>query len=202
MDSNEYLEPTFYIDSQSEEVLNLAGKLAEEKDKVEIAISIFNYVRDEIKYTIDISRYSKPEDMKASTTIQRKYGFCIPKSVLLVALYRANGFPSRLHFADIVNYRSPPHVQELMKTNIFVFHGYAEVFLDKWVKLTPSFESPLCERHDFPVCTFNGVEDATFKSYDNKGNLFVEYQNDRGVCSDLPYKEISDTFREYYGYHL
>ena len=151
-------------------------------------------------YTIDITMYKSPDDMTASATVQKKIGFCIPKSVALVALLRANDIPARLHFADIINHRIPPHLQKILKTNVMVFHGYAEVYLDKWIKLTPSFQTPLCERHDFPVCTFDGVNDATFKSQDNSGNAFVEYIKDRGVCADLPYKEIFDSFQEHYGY--
>ena len=200
---SEYLKPTFYINSQSEVVLNLAQELsAGLYEKVDIAIKIFNFVRDNIKYTVDITRYESPDDMKASSTIQRKYGFCIPKSIALIALLRANEIPSRLHCADIINHRIPPHIQEVLQTNVMMFHTYAEVYLGRWIKITPSFHTPLCERHNFPVCIFDGVNDAIFKPYDNAGNLFVEYIDDRGVYADLPYDEISDTFIKYYGYPL
>lgn len=201
MVSDEYLDPTFFIDSQSEIVSDLARTLSLEKDKVRIAIDTFNYVRDQINYTIDITRYDGPEDMKASTTLQRGYGFCIPKSIALVALLRANHIPARLHFADIINHRIPAYLLKVLKTNVMLFHGYADVYLNgKWIKLTPSFEAPLCERHDFPICIFDGVQDATFKPYDNKGNLFVEYIKDRGVYGDLPYDEIIMTFSKHYDY--
>ncbi len=200
MVSSRYLEPTFFIDSQSEVITKLALNLAEGREKVETAISTFNYVRDQIKYTIDITTYHGPEDMTASATIQKKIGFCIPKSVALVALLRANDIPARLHFADIINHRIPPHLLEILQTNVMIFHGYVDVYLDKWIKLTPSFQTPLCERHDFPVCTFDGVNDATFKPHDNLGRKFVEYINDRGTYADLPYKEIFDSFQEHYGY--
>ncbi len=201
MVSNEYLRPTFFIDSESDIVVNLAHELhTEHNEKIDLAIATFNYVRDEIKYTIDVTRYKTPDDMKGSTTIQKKIGFCIPKSVALVALYRANKIPARLHFADIINHRIPPHILEILQTNVMVFHGYAEVYLGKWIKLTPSFQTPLCERHNFPVCTFDGVNDATFKPVDNVGNKFVEYISDRGMYADLPYEEIFTTFQEYYGY--
>ena len=120
--------------------------------------------------------------------------------VALVALLRANQLPSRLHFADIINHRIPPHLLELLKTNVMVFHGYAEVYLGRWIKLTPSFQAPLCERHNFPVCVFDGKNDATFKPFDNAGNRFVEYIKDRGVYADLPYEEIFSKFHEFYGY--
>ncbi|MFX0014387.1 MAG: transglutaminase family protein [Promethearchaeota archaeon] len=201
MVSSDYLKPTFFIDSNSDIVTELARMLSKGISKKDvIAINTFNFVRDEIKYTIDITQYHTPEDMKASTTIERKIGFCIPKSIALVALLRANEIPARLHFADIINRRIPSHLLELLQTNVMIFHGYAEVFLGKWIKLTPSFQTPLCERHNFPVCFFDGRNDATFKPFDNDGNPFVEYINDRGVYADLPYDEIFTAFREYYGY--
>ena len=201
MISSEYQTSTFFIDSESEIVTQLALELSNGlKEKEDIAISVFNFVRDNIKYTIDITQYDGPDDMTASKTIEKKIGFCIPKSVALVALLRANQIPSRLHFADIINHRIPPHLLELLKTNIMVFHGYAEVFLGKWIKLTPSFQTHLCERHNFPVCVFDGKNDATFKPFDNAGNPFVEYIKDRGAYTDLPYEEIFSVFREFYGY--
>jgi hypothetical protein len=47
--------------------------------------------------------------------------------------------------------------------------------------LTPSFETALCEQHNFPMYMFSVVDDATFQPYDNAGNLFVEYIKDRGA---------------------
>lgn len=201
MVSSDYLTSTFFIDSQSDVVTQLAQELSKGLiEKEDIAISVFNYVRDKIKYTIDITQYESPDDMTASNTIEKKIGFCIPKSVALVALLRANQIPSRLHFADIINHRIPPHLLELLQTNVMVFHGYAEVYLGKWIKLTPSFQTALCERHNFPVCVFDGKNDATFKPFDNAGDQFVEYIKDRGACADLPYEVIFSMFREFYGY--
>ncbi len=203
MANSEYLTPTSFIDSDSSAILQKVTDLKTETVNVnDLSISIFNFVRDQIKYKIDMSLYSSPDDFKASVTLQRGKGFCIPKSILLVALYRAGGFPSRLHFADIINHRSPDHLVKLMGTNIFYFHGYAEVSLNNhWYKLTPSFETELCQKHDFPVCTFDGSTDATFQSKDTKGRPFIDYLSDRGVYSDLPFNEMVSAFQKYYSGH-
>jgi transglutaminase-like putative cysteine protease len=204
MSSPDYLTPTFFIDSNSTSVRDLAAQLSKNKENtVEQVISIFNHVRDNIKYKIDMSIYSGPKDFKASLTLERKIGFCIPKSIVLVALYRACDIPARLHFADIINHRSPSYLVELMGTNVFYFHGYGEVFFrNTWFKLTPSFETDLCKRHSFPVCTFNGTSDATFPLIDLLQQPFVEYINDRGVYADLPFSEMVSVFQRYYGYHF
>ncbi|MFQ6125595.1 MAG: transglutaminase domain-containing protein [Candidatus Heimdallarchaeota archaeon] len=201
MVSSKYLEPTFFIDSKSEVITKLVEKISESSNQdVDFTKLSFNYVRDKIKYTVERVQHDSPADMKASTTILREKGFCIQKAVALAALLRANNIPARLHFADIINHRSSPHLQEFMGTKVFVFHGYTEVYLvNRWIKLTPAFDATLCEKHNLPVCTFNGVDDAIFPSHDKLGNLFVEYVRDRGVYANLPYKEIFDTFSRYYG---
>ncbi|MFX1514220.1 MAG: hypothetical protein ACFFCQ_16710 [Promethearchaeota archaeon] len=86
-----------------------------------------------------------------------------------------------------------------MGTNVFVYHTFAEVFVnDHWIKLTPSFETSLCERHNLPICNFDGKNDAIFEPYDNLSRPFVEYVKDRGTSADLPYQEIMETFEQYY----
>ncbi|MHA1977817.1 MAG: transglutaminase-like domain-containing protein [Candidatus Hodarchaeales archaeon] len=198
------LDPTFVIDSDSTRIQQKAHELQSQAvDNISLCINIFNFVRDEIKYKIEMSSYSGPADFKASKTLQRKKGFCIPKSVLLVALYRACNFRSRLHFADIVNHQSPDYLVKLMGTNIFYFHGYAEVsLLGQWYKLTPSFERELCLKHDFPVCLFDGSRDATFSPKDIHDKPFIDYLKDRGVYSDLPFSEMISIFQEFYSGYL
>jgi transglutaminase-like putative cysteine protease len=204
MATSNYLTPTFFIDTNSKSIQQKARELqAQSVDEIDLSISIFNFVRDEIKYKINMSLYAGPDDFKASATLQRKEGFCIPKSILLVALYRASNISSRLHFADIINYRSPDYLVKLMGTNVFYFHGYAEVLLkSQWYKLTPSFETELCLKHDFPICTFSGSSDATFSLKDIHDRPFINYLNDRGVYSDLPFNEMVATFQEFYGGHF
>ncbi|MHA2170336.1 MAG: transglutaminase-like domain-containing protein [Candidatus Kariarchaeaceae archaeon] len=204
MSTPDYLSPTFFIDSEATSVRQIATHLSKDKQNTtDQVISIFNHVRDNIKYKIDMSIYSDHEDFKASATLERKIGFCIPKSIALVSLFRACDIPARLHFADIINHRSPAYLVELMGTNVFYFHGYAEVFVrNEWFKLTPSFETELCQKHNFPVCVFNGKTDATFPRTDLLNQPFVEYINDRGVYADLPFSEMVSVFQQYYSYHF
>ena len=200
MVSIDYLKPTFFIDYNSPKIKKLAQELTNgAEEKQEIAKNIFNYVRDTINYTIRSFQYNNQEGYKASSTFAAKRGWCIPKSILCVALMRANSIPARLHFADIINHRSPKYLLDIMGTNVFYFHGYFEIYLeDTWIKLTPSFEISLCKRHNFPICEFDGKNNAIFKPIDNLGQPFVEYIKDRGVYADLPFQEMLDTFLIHY----
>ncbi|MFX1514221.1 MAG: transglutaminase family protein [Promethearchaeota archaeon] len=109
---DKYLQPTYFIDFQSPTVHDLAENLQKgDYHQTELVKKIFEHVRDTIKYSIEIFRQDfQASDFKASTTIKKGKGFCIPKSIALVALLRAASIPARLHFADIINHRSLPHI--------------------------------------------------------------------------------------------
>ena len=71
-----------------------------EKENKEKAIKLFYWVRDEIRY--DPYTFSAlKRDYKATKILERGKGWCVQKAILLTALGRAAGIPSRLHFADI-----------------------------------------------------------------------------------------------------
>ncbi|MHA1331896.1 MAG: transglutaminase domain-containing protein [Candidatus Hodarchaeales archaeon] len=202
MDFSIYTKPTYFLDSSSQSIKELAARLSKGlEERTDIVKSYFEYVRDNIKYSVKDFQLQNKDEFKASVTLEKKKGFCIPKAILLAALLRAHPdgpIPSRLHFVDIINHRSPKYLQEIMGTNVFVFHGFTEVYLGKWIKLTPSFDSDLCTRHNLPVCEFNGDNDAIFASKDNNGNPFVEYVHDYGTFEDLPYKKMVERISSYY----
>ncbi|MHA1973881.1 MAG: transglutaminase-like domain-containing protein [Candidatus Hodarchaeales archaeon] len=202
MDLAIYTRATYYLDSNTKAIKNLAMELSTGlKDRKDIVKSYFEYVRDNIKYSVKDFQLHNKEQFKASVTLQKKKSFCVPKAILLAALLRVNPgdpIPSRLHFVDIINHRSPKYLQDIMGTNVFVFHGYTEVYLDKWIKLTPSFDSELCKRHNLPICEFTGENDAIFSPKDNEGNPFVKYVNDYGTFDDLPYEQLVKRVSSYY----
>jgi transglutaminase-like putative cysteine protease len=164
----------------------------------EIAKALFYFVRDDIKYRIflDVIDF---EMFKASNTLNRGFGFCIPKANLLAALARANGIPSRLHFADIRNHQLPAHIMERLFTDLMVYHGYVELFINhRWVKANPSLDIELCNKYDIIPVDFNGLEDALFHTLDRIGRLHIEYINDHGTFNDLPYDNIIKAFSNNY----
>ncbi len=183
----EYLKPTFFIDSDNPEVIAFAklhtqGKVSD----TEKAIALFYAVRDEFKYDpyhVDL----KADMLKASVLLKNGYGYCVEKANLLAACARAAGIPSRLGFANVKNHLSTDKLVKILRSDVFVFHGYAELWLNgKWVKASPAFNIQLCERFGVPATEFNGVDDAIFQQYDANGNLFMEYVKDHGSFTDLP----------------
>ncbi len=206
----EYLDSTFYIDSQSQVVSSLAKEItANHKDPIERAISIYYWTRDKIVYdpyssfssNEEIFTESYKERYKASTIIEIKRGWCVQKACVLAALARALKIPSRLRFADIRNYCVPQKLKDQMGTNFFIFHGYTELFLDKkWVKATPAFNVELCEKFNLPPVEFDGVRDAVLAEKTSDGRKYIEYVNDRGTYSDFPFETILETLSSYYSF--
>ena len=86
-----------------------------------------------------------------------------------------------------------------MGTKVFIYHGYVEFYLSNtWVKLNPAFNKALVEKHNLPLCEFDGMNDVIYAPYDDNGNQFVEYVKDRGVSADLPFEEIRNEMEEFY----
>lgn len=204
-----WLEPTWFIDSDSPEVAAfVAGATAGDggDDQTSVAIALFHAVRDGIRYDpygIDYARSS----FRASTITSASTGWCVSKSVLLCAAARHAGIPARLGFADVRNHLTSEKLMQKMGTDLFVWHGYAELLLPdparpgerRWFKLSTAFNIELCERFGVKVLEFDGTRDALMHPYDVAGNRHMEYVRQRGSYDDLPIDEIVADFAEIYG---
>jgi len=199
-DLKQYLRPTFYIDSDASEVIDFArDAVGDRKSPLEKGIALFYAVRDKIKYDPYRIDLEKKESFKASVIIKKGYGYCVAKAIVLAAAARASGIPGRLGFADVRNHLSTERLRQLMKTDTFIFHGYAELFLDdRWVKATPTFNLSLCEKFGVAPLNFDGRNDSLFHPYDKAGKRHMEYVRDHGPFADVPYERIVAYFREYY----
>ena len=196
-----YLEPTYYIDSNSDSVKNLAFEITKdsENDKQK-AIKIFYWTRDAIYYDPYESFSSRKSWYKASSTIKRRKGWCVQKAVVLAALGRAIGIPTRLHFADIRNYKISEKQFKIMNTDIFIYHGYTDLFINnKWVKATPAFNKELCEKFELPTVEFDGKNDAVLSTHTLKDEKYIEYINDRGAEIDFPFEKMFNIILNFYG---
>lgn len=197
--SNDYLVCTQIIDCDHQAVVEYANNNASDGESpLEQAVSLYYAVRDDFRYNpykIDLS----PEGMRASATLDKGYGWCVSKAVLLAACCRAKHIPARLGFGDVRNHLSTERLRKTMKTDVFYWHGYTDIYLEgRWVKATPAFNRQLCERFGFAPLEFNGKDDSIFHPFDNEGNRHMEYLQDRGRYADLPLVEIRETFAMHY----
>ena len=194
-----YLRPASFVDCDHPAVVEYAKEaVGRESTDIGKAKALFYAVRDDIRYDpykIDL----RPEAMRASAALSKKYGFCITKAVLLAAAARAEGIPSRLGFADVKNHLNTERLERLMQTDVFAFHGYTELFLDGvWVKATPAFNRTLCERFDVAPLEFDGVNDALLQQSNRAGRQYMEYLNDYGQFADLPYDLMIAAWAKHY----
>ena len=191
-DMEVYLRPTFAIDSDHERIVETAEKLtggcSSDEEK---AVKLFYFVRDSIPYNVYmISVFI--EDFKASRILEWGKGYCVQKAVLLAALGRASGVPSRLVFAKIKNHRVPDHVFEKLRTNVFPRHGYNQFYLnERWVSAAATFDRTLCEKNGLPTVEFDGKKDAILPDKDLMGKTYIEYIEKFPPVDDLPFDWIA-----------
>lgn len=202
-DSNQpapaHLAATDAIDSGHPAVRAFALKYAHGNTTREQAVALTHAVRDQFRYDpyrIDLS----PGGMRASTVLANGYGWCVPKATLLAASARAAGIPARLGFADVRNHLSTERMRQTMQTDLFIWHGYTDLWLDgAWRKATPAFNIELCHRFGLLPLDFDGVHDSLYHAFDRTGQRHMEYVNQRGSFDDLPLAQIVADFRRVYG---
>jgi transglutaminase-like putative cysteine protease len=195
---NEFLQSARYVDSAHPAVAAFAKQHAKGRGDIERAVSLYYAVRDVIRYNPFLD-FSDPLVFKASAVLAADQGFCVGKASLLAACARAAGIPARVGVADVKNHLTSPRLAETMGSDLFVYHGYADLYLDgKWVKATPAFNLELCTRFRVKPLEFDGREDSIFHPFDQDNRRHMEYLRDRGTHADVPVDAIQQAFREAY----
>ncbi len=114
--------------------------LTPEKDQGLECESVFNYVRDHIRYVRDIHNVetvSTPDKIFAS-----QVGDCDDQSTLLATMLESVGYPTRFICAG---YQHPENVE----------HVYVQVFTGAdWVDCDPTEQKPFGYAPPNPVCLF------------------------------------------------
>jgi len=197
-DPQSSLAATDLVDSDHPAVREFAARHAEGGNTRERAVALYYAVRDRFRYDpyrIDLS----PHGMRASTVLEIGYGWCVTKAALMAAACRAAGIPARMGFADVRNHLSTQRMRETMTTDVFIWHGYTEIWLDgAWRKATPAFNIELCERFGLLPLEFDGLSDSIYHPFDRSGQRHMEYLRERGCFRDLPLAQILADFREVY----
>jgi transglutaminase-like putative cysteine protease len=194
-----YLQSTYYLDFDHPSVSAFTERNCDLKAEMRTkAVQLYYAVRDIIKYDpYDLRR--DREALQASTLVEKGSGYCVAKSVLLAAAARQQNIPARLGFADVTNHLSTAKLRQIMKSDIFIYHGYTELFLeDRWVKATPAFNLSLCTRFNVKPLEFDGINDSQFHEYDKLGQKHMEYIRDHGNFADLPFDRIFDAYEKQY----
>lgn len=192
------LAPTALIDSDHPAVADFAREHARGANDRERAVALYYAVRDGFRYDPYKTELT-PQGMKASTVVANGLGWCVPKATLLTAACRAAGIPARLGFADVRNHLSTERMRQSMKTDLFYWHGYTEVWIeDAWRKATPAFNLSLCQKFGLLPLEFDGLTDSIYHPFDASGNRHMEYVAQRGSFDDVPLDAILADFARHY----
>ncbi len=192
------LAPTPLIDSDHPAVKAFAEQHALGADERARAVALYYAVRDEFRYDpyrVDLS----PAGMRASGVLALGYGWCVPKAALLAAAARAVGIPARLGYADVRNHLSTERLRQSMKTDLFIWHGYTDLWIEGgWRKATPAFNLSLCERFGLLPLEFDGIADSIYHPFDRAGNRHMEYVAMRGTYDEMPLAQLAADLRQFY----
>ncbi len=194
-----YLRPGRFVDSDHPAVRDFAERAAAgETDPAKRAALLYRAVRDGILYDPYVD-YESLGTYRASAVLAAGRGFCVGKAALLAAAARVAGIPARLAFADVRNHLATPRLLALLKSDLFIYHGITELWLDgRWVKATPTFNASLCARFRIKPLEFDGHADAILHPYDQDGRRHMEYVRQRGTYADTPIGEIIPAVRATY----
>lgn len=166
---------------------------------VERVQSIYNFVRDEIKFG-----YNSADDITASQVLQEGYGQCNTKATLLMALLRATGVPNRIHGFTI-----DKALQKGAITGIWywlspknILHSWVEVYVNNhWyflegVILDSDYLAQLQEMNKECKTTFcgYGVATNTFENPPIDWNENHTYIQDKGINQDFGLFDTPDDF--------
>jgi transglutaminase-like putative cysteine protease len=183
----DFLAPGRFIDSDHPAIRDFAARAAAGADEpVAAAVKLYYAVRDGILYDPYVP-CGEPATYRASAVLAKGRGYCVGKAALLAAAARARGIAARVAFADVRNHLATPRLLELIGTDVFIYHGITELWLEgRWIKATPTFNLSLCEKFRIHPLDFDGRRDAVFHPFDRDGRQHMEYLRQRGSYADVP----------------
>ncbi len=195
----QYLRPTAIIESEHPDLLRFVQRVTNGAESpVAKAVKLYYAVRDGWRYNPYDIRL-EADAMKVSVLLDKSYGHCIDKAVILVAACRAVGIPARICLSKVRNHIAAERMTAAFGTDELVPHGYAELWLnERWVKATPAFNRELCGRLGVMPLAFDGYEDSLFQEFDHAGGEFMEYLEEYGAFDDLPMERIRELMKQHY----
>ncbi len=197
---NTYLKETKILDYSHESIQNLIkDRQWNQLDTISRVKSIYNFVRDEIKFGYNIS-----DDIAASAILKDGYGQCNTKATLLMSLLRASQIPNRIHGFTIDKALQKGAITgmwyKLSPNNIL--HSWVEILLNgQWyflegVILDKPYLTKLQEKYKDCKTTFCGYGAYTdsFEKPPIDWNLNNTYIQDKGINQDFGLFDSPDEF--------
>lgn len=192
-----YLKDTVFLDFNNPKFDDFTKDITKNTSAKELAIQLYFLVRDSFLYDpyhLDLTQ----NGLKASNVIGKKRAWCVEKSSVLAACARKFGIPSRLGYAIVTNHLGVDRLQQYLRREEIVFHGFVELFLEgKWVKCTPAFDQRICRISGVTPLDWDGATDSLFQEFE-EGKKFMEYKHFYGVFADVPIDLMNAEMKKYY----
>ena len=197
------LEETFFCDFGHKSIQSRSEELGRGKnDHAELAKAVFGYVRDEIIFGFD--QYQ----VKASETLQKGYGMCANKSLLMVAFLRHFQIPSRLAFMPIKrDFLKASWGFWYLTMSKILNHVIAEVYInERWIAVDPTLDENSYHKLYYPLgvkwgIDWNGIDDCLLFKDDIVGAVESYSDIDKAIRSNadnaLPPKFILIPFLKF-----
>ena len=190
---DEALAATDVIDSAHPLVRATAERVADGATGTEAAELLFTFTRDDVRYDMAPVLTAR-SDWAASSTIERGYGFCQQKAVVLAALLRAADIPAGVAAEDLLDHKIPPAYVDFIGSQVLPYHGYTIAYLDgAWRRLDPSLDRALCERKNYRLVEFAAGRDCVLAPTDRAGQPHFEHLGEHGAWADLPDVVVDET---------
>lgn len=199
-EKDEFLRTTDLLDFENPKILQLIQsrdwRNAVLKNKI---LSIYNFVRDEIKFGYNID-----DAIPASKILEDGYGQCNTKGILFMALLRAVGVPCRFHGFTIDKKLQKGAIKGIwyILAPASILHSWVEIYYKKkWLNiegfiLDAAYLTKLQQK--FPECKTDfcgyGVATKNFrdpKIYWNEGDTFIQKE---GINQDFGIFDSPDVF--------
>ena len=195
-----YLKATSILDFNTLSIQKLVSEKGwNNLDDVKKIESIYNFVRDEIKFG-----YNLDDAISASEVLKDGYGQCNTKANLFMALLRAVGIPNRIHGFTI-----DKALQKGALTGIWyhlspsnILHSWVEVLLDnQWYNLEglildKTYLTALQEKFSECKTTFcgYGAYTDTFQNPQIEWDKNDTYIQEKGINQDFGLFDSPDEF--------
>ena len=130
-----YLQETYYCDFRNPILQNLSKNIL--KSKQDVAIKLFEFVRDNYPIGLDAVR------VRASETAQKGFGGCWNKALLLVAFLRNASIPCNIVKIPLKRDFIEPLIEDDVQfLNNPFYHCFVQILVDgRWVFADPSVDS-------------------------------------------------------------
>lgn len=192
-----FLKSSKNIDFLDENIQFYIKEFSDFSDKKEIAIQLYEKVRDGFiydPYHLNISS----DGLIASQVIKKKRAWCVEKSLVLIACLRALNIPARFGFAIVINHLGIEKLETYLKRKEIVFHGFVSIFLNgKWVICTPAFDRKVCRLAGVEPLVWDGETDSLFQEF-SKDKKLMEYIKYYGFFDEIPLDLMRSEMENYY----